>query len=287
LIDLCDAVLLDLDGTVLLAGAVIPHAADAIAAVRTRGCHVLVVTNNASRAPATVAGHLKELGIPMDEDEVINSPMAAADLLVGSHRPGDPVLVIGTSALADTIADAGLGPVYSADDDPVAVVQGYDPELTYHTLAEGCLAIRAGADWVATNVDTTLPTDRGLLPGNGALVDALATATGRRPRVAGKPERILLDTAARRARAQSPLVVGDRLTTDIAAAVAANMPSLMVLTGVHTTDDILATAADSRPTYVAADLRGLTDPTAYVRLADHDDDASLAAALSECTARLP
>ena len=225
LVDRYDALLVDLDGTLLLAGTVVPHAPEAMAAARSVGTKVLVVTNNASRSPAEVARRLTDRGIPTAGDEVVNSPQAAAVLLAHSHRAGDPVLVVGTEALAQAITDVGLVPVRSADDHPVAVVQGYSPDIGWRDLAEACLAIGAGADWVATNMDSTLPTDRGLLPGNGSLVAALITATGRRPRVAGKPERPLLDAAADRVGAKRPLVVGDRLDTDIAAACAAGMDS--------------------------------------------------------------
>jgi hypothetical protein len=117
-------------------------------------------------------------------------------------------------------------------------------------------------------MDSTLPTDRGLLPGNGALVQALVTATGRHPRVAGKPARPLLDAAAERAGARRPLVVGDRLDTDIAAAVAAGMPSLFVLSGVSTAADLLRAHAEQRPSMVSADLRGLLDPAECAPLSD-------------------
>lgn len=268
-----DALLVDLDGTLLLAGAVIPHASEAMSAARAAGAAVVVVTNNASRTPTEVARRLTDRGIAVGPDEVVNSPQAAAAMLRASHDAGDAVLIVGTDALAAAVSDVGLVPVRSADDHPVAVVQGYSPDTGWRDLAEACLAIRAGADWVATNTDSTLPTDRGILPGNGSLVAALVTATGHRPRVAGKPARPLLDAAAERARAKRPLVVGDRLDTDIAAACAAGMDSLMVLTGVSTVADVLGTARDRRPTYLSADLRGLTDPRPPLRLdtTDHDD----------------
>ena len=268
LVDRYDALLVDLDGTLLLAGTVVPHAPEAMAAARSVGTKVLVVTNNASRSPAEVARRLTDRGIPTAGDEVVNSPQAAAVLLAHSHRAGDPVLVVGTEALAQAITDVGLVPVRSADDHPVAVVQGYSPDIGWRDLAEACLAIGAGADWVATNMDSTLPTDRGLLPGNGSLVAALITATGRRPRVAGKPERPLLDAAADRVGAKRPLVVGDRLDTDIAAACAAGM------------DSLLATPRELRPTYVATDLRGLTEAPAAVAIACIEDDDVLRARLA-------
>jgi hypothetical protein len=157
-------------------------------------------------------------------------------------------------------------PVREAGQNPVAVVQGHSPDTGWRDLAEGCIALRAGADWVACNVDTTLPTDRGMLPGNGSMVAALVTATGLHPRVAGKPERPLLDAAVRQVGSTRPLVVGDRLDTDIACAVGASTPSLMVLTGVSTATDLMAADPDHRPTYLAFDMRGLVEEDRAVRI---------------------
>ncbi len=274
-----DALLVDLDGTLVLAGQPIEHAAEVMTRAREAGARPVVVTNNASRHPATVAAHLADLGMPFDAADVVSSPLAAATLLAASLPTGAPVLILGADALADAIADAGLTPVRSADDEPVAVVQGYSPDIGWRDLAEACIAIRAGAQWVATNSDTTLPTDRGLLPGNGALIQALVAATDQHPTVAGKPERPLLDAAVQRCGATRPLVVGDRLTTDIAAAVAAGIPSLMVLTGVSTIDDVLRLAPQDRPDHIGTDLRGLVDPDRCVTVADYDDDPALRAAL--------
>lgn len=279
-----DALLVDLDGTLLLAGSVIEHAAESLAAARAAGTAVLIVTNNASRTPREVADRLTARGIPTAADEVVTSPQAAAALLAATHRINDAVLVVGAPALEQEIRSAGLRPVRSADDRPVAVVQGHSPDTGWRNLAEACLAIRAGADWVATNTDSTLPTDRGILPGNGSMVAALVAATGREPRVAGKPQRPLLDAAIARVGARRPLVVGDRLNTDIEAAAGAGVDSLMVLTGVSTIADVLAQPAPLRPTYVAADLRALSGQGPVVRVADFaadSDDAPLRRALSQ------
>lgn len=268
LLDDYDALLVDLDGTLLLAGTVIPHAAEAMAAAQRDGVHVLIVTNNASRSPRHVSERLAKRGIDVDADHVATSPQAAASLLAASHRPEDPVLIVGAPALEQEVALVGLRPTRKAADQPVAVVQGFSPDIGWTHLAEACIALRAGADWVATNDDSTLPTDRGLLPGNGSLVAALVAATGLKPRVAGKPQRPLMDEAARRVGSRRPLVVGDRLGTDIAAARAAHMDSMMVLTGVSTIDDVIATPQSGRPTYLAADLRALSGQSPVIRVAD-------------------
>jgi ribonucleotide monophosphatase NagD (HAD superfamily) len=138
------------------------------------------------------------------------------------------------------------------------VVQGYGRTVGWPDLAEACVAVRGGADWVVTNTDATLPSSRGPLPGNGALVAALRFALSREPDlVVGKPAPGLFTAAAKRARASRPLVVGDRLDTDIEGAVRAGMDSLLVLTGVTQEAEVLAAPGYRRPTYVANDLSGL------------------------------
>src|SRR6185312_17167359 len=142
-------------------------------------------------------------------------------------------------SLAAEVKNVGLEPVRLWSDEPRAVVQGHSPETAWADLAEAALAIRAGATWVAANVDRTLPSERGLLPGNGSMVAALRTATDRDPQVAGKPAPTLLNDALARGEFRSPIVVGDRLDTDIAGATAADLPSLLVLTGVSTAADMV------------------------------------------------
>ncbi len=265
-----DAALLDLDGTVYLGGTVIDHVVPALDAVRAAGMATVFVTNNASRPPSEVADALQGMGIQAAERDVLTSPQVAADLLAAGHPAGSPVLVVGAPYLHAAVAAVGLVPVSLATDHPVAIVQGHSPETGWQQLAEACLALRTGADWVACNTDSTLPTDRGLLPGNGAMVAALVTATGRHPRVAGKPGRPLLDGAIALSGSRRPLVVGDRLDTDIEAAAAAGLASLMPLTGVSTAADLLPAPPAQRPTYVSFDLRGLHDPARVVALPDPD-----------------
>lgn len=252
-----DVALLDLDGVVYLGGHAIPHAADAVQAARAAGMRVAFVTNNASRTPDDVAANLVKLGVPAGTDDIVTSAQGAAWLLAGKLPAGAPVLVTGTDALVAAVRAAGLTPVRSADDAPAAVVIGFDPAMDYPRLAEAALAVRAGALFVATNMDTTLPSPRGLLPGNGTLVGVVGTATGREPLVAGKPQLPLHAAAVERTGARTPLVVGDRLDTDVAGAVAAGTPSLLVLTGVANARDVLAAAPDRCPTYLGADLRAL------------------------------
>jgi glycerol 3-phosphatase-2 len=261
-----DAVLFDLDGTVYHGARVIPGAPETVRAAREHGTPVRFVTNNASKAPAEVVEHLTGLGMPAGADEVHTSAQAGVQLLKERLEPGAEVLVVGTESLAAEVAGAGLKPVRENGDDVQAVVQGHSPDNTWAALAEACLAIRAGALWVACNVDATLPSERGLLPGNGSMVAALRTATDVEPLVAGKPQPLLFETAARSADARRPLVVGDRLDTDIAGAVAAGIDSLVVLSGVATPKQLIEAGPAERGTYLAKDLTALTEPAEDLKI---------------------
>jgi HAD superfamily hydrolase (TIGR01450 family) len=255
-VDGYDLVILDLDGVVFLIDRPIPGAAQAVEQVRALGVPVIFATNNASRRAREVADLLTGMGVPARAEEVFTSAAAAARILAERFGAGAPILVVGAEALRDEVLEAGLSVVASAEDKPVAVVQGYGPKVGWAELAEATLAVRAGALWVATNADRTLPSPRGALPGNGSLVAAVATALGRQPDiVVGKPSPGLFQSAAQgRTR---PLVVGDRLDTDIAGAHEAGMDSMLVLTGVSSRADLAAVPAQLHPTYVAPDLSGL------------------------------
>ncbi|HWE91977.1 MAG TPA: HAD-IIA family hydrolase [Pseudonocardiaceae bacterium] len=266
LLDGYDALLLDLDGTVYRGGAAIDGAEPAVVSAHQAGTAVRFVTNNASRSPAAVSAHLRELGIPARPDEVTTSAQAAAGLLAQRLPAGALVLVVGTEALSTEVSGRGLRPVRQATPEVAAVVQGMSQDTGWRDLAEACLAIRAGALWVACNVDPTLPTERGQLPGNGALVAALRIATGVEPVIAGKPARPLMDDAWNAAAADRPLVVGDRLDTDIAGAAAVGADALLVLSGVSTAADLLAAPAEQRPRFLAADLHGVLRPPADVEI---------------------
>ena len=263
-----DAALYDLDGVLYLGGDPVPHAADSAAAAAAAGMRAAYVTNNASRRPASVAAHLTELGIPARPEDVVTSAQAAARWLAERLPEGGAVLVVGTEELAEEVSAAGLTAVRDAADQPDAVVQGLAPDTGWRDLAEAAVAIRAGALWVAGNTDSTYPSPRGPLPGNGAMVAALRTATGREPVVVGKPEPALHRESVERVGAQRPLVIGDRLDTDVLGAVRGGADSLLVLTGVVERDELLAAPRGSRPTYVSADLRGLLRPHAPVLLED-------------------
>jgi glycerol 3-phosphatase-2 len=283
LAQLHDCLLLDLDGTVFRGRELTEGAAEALEKAPGR---TLFVTNNASRSAGEVAEHLQDLGLSAAAADVVTSAQSAAHLLAETLAPQSRVLVVGTESLAAEITAVGLRPVRRYDDKPDAVVQGHSPDTGWVNLAEAALSIRAGAVWVAANVDATLPTERGLLPGNGSMVAALKAATDAEPRVAGKPAPTLMRDALARGDFQTPLVVGDRLNTDIAAANAAELPSLMVLTGVNSARDAVYAVPDQRATFIGHDLRSLhqhadelmvgPQPAWHVRIQDQEITVSTA-----------
>ena len=255
-----DLALVDLDGVTYRGHEPIDGAAEGLAGARAAGMRLVFVTNNASREPEAVAEQLTGLDIPTTRDEVMTAAQAAAELLATRVAAGEPVLVVGGAGLRTAVAAKGYRIVSSADDEPVAVVQGYAADVGWAQLAEAAYAVQRGAWHVASNLDLSLPTARGFAPGNGALVGAVRCATGVEPASAGKPSPTMYRLAVDRAGAARPLVVGDRLDTDLAGARAGDMPGLHVLTGVSTARDAVLAAPGERPHYLARDLRALLVP---------------------------
>ncbi|MGW6397839.1 HAD hydrolase-like protein [Streptomyces sp. NPDC055134] len=253
-----DTALLDLDGVVYAGGDAIAHAPESLAVARGAGMGLAYVTNNALRTPDAVAEHLTELGIPTEAADVITSAQAVARLISEQVPDGSRVLVIGGEGLRVALRERGLEPVDSADDEPVAVVQGYGgPDLAWGRFAEACYAIARGVPWFASNTDLTIPSARGIAPGNGAAVEVVRIATGAQPQVAGKPLPPMHRETILRTGAERPLVIGDRLDTDIEGAFNGEVDSLLVLTGVTDGAQLIAATPQHRPTYVDVDLRGL------------------------------
>ncbi len=255
--DAYDVSMLDLDGVVYVGHDAVPGAPEHLTRATDAGMRLAYVTNNAARPPSAVGAHLRELGIPAEDDDVVTSAQAAARLLVERCPPGSPVFVIGGAGLFEALAEQGLRPVQSLDEQPVAVVSGFSRELQWGTVVDGALLVRDGLPWVASNTDLTVPTQRGPGPGNGVLVDIVARFSGCTPVVAGKPRPTLFEETLERVGGSRPLVVGDRLDTDIEGAVNSGYDSLLVMTGVTGLDELVAAPEKLRPTYVAADLAGL------------------------------
>jgi HAD superfamily hydrolase (TIGR01450 family) len=255
----------DLDGVVYVDGHAVEHAAESIAAARDSGGHVAFITNNPSRSPERVATNLRELGVQADAHDVVTSAQAAARLLVRDHGEGAPVAVLGAEGLVVALREAGLGPVEVGDPRAVAVVSGYAPEVRWRVIMRAATLIRGGLPWVATNTDLTLPLDDGLAPGHGALVRLISEFAQVTPQVAGKPRRPLLDETRLRVGGRRPLMIGDRLDTDIAGAHEAGCDSMLVMTGVTGLAELVAAEPGERPTWIARDLTGLTRPGQQAR----------------------
>jgi glycerol 3-phosphatase-2 len=252
-----DVALLDLDGVVYIGTSAVAGAADSLAKAKAGGMRVAFVTNNASRTPSAIAAQLAGLGVPAGAADVITSAQAGARLLAERLEPGAAVLVVGGMGLRAAVRERGFRPVSVARERPAAVIEGYAPDLSYSLLAEGALAVQAGALFVVSNADKTLPTTRGRQPGNGAMSRVIATATGQEPLVAGKPEPPLHAEAVARTGASRPLVVGDRLDTDIEGAVRVGADSMLVFTGVTRPLDAVLAPPHQRPSYLAPGLSGL------------------------------
>lgn len=256
-----DALLFDLDGVVYVGPHAVPYAAESIDLARRSGIACVYVTNNAARTATSVAEHLTNIGVPAEADDVVTSPQAAASVLADYVPAGSKVLVIGGEGIASVLLDRGYVPVYSLDDDPAAVMQGYSPDLSWRDLAEATFAVRTGLPWIATNPDLTFPTARGVAPGNGSFVEIVGRTAGRSPdAVAGKPEPPLLLEAIRRSHSARPLMIGDRLDTDIEAGFRVDVPTLLVMTGVTTIEEILRAKPHERPDFIGPDLRTLREP---------------------------
>jgi len=252
-----DVALLDLDGVVYLGEQPVAGAAQSLASARQAGMRLAFVTNNASRTPDQVAELLRRVDVPATAEEVVSSAQAAAHYLADRLPAGAPVLVLGTTGLIDALVERGLTPVFSAEEQPAAVVQGFSPALDWQALTEGAVAIRRGVPWLATNLDATVPSPRGPLPGNGSLVAALRHATGRTPAATGKPDPAMHAESVERSHARHPLVVGDRLDTDIEGARRVNCDSLLVLSGITDAAELLSAPPLHRPDYLGRDVSAL------------------------------
>jgi glycerol 3-phosphatase-2 len=275
LADAHDVAFFDLDGVVYRGPDAVPGAVEGIEALHGSGTRVIFVTNNASRSAQQVADHLTELGFPATTDDLITSAQVAASVLAERLPAGSRILVAGSRSLAELMSGLGFIVVESADDAPDAVIQGYDPQMTWPRLNEAALAVQRGATWYATNSDSTLPTNRGILPGLGAMLNVVGNTVPFRPTIFGKPHRPMLDYAHAKAGAERPIFVGDRLDTDVEGANNAGMASLLVFSGVHGKADLVAAEAAARPSAIGADLRALLQPVR--ELAEHGDGISCGA----------
>ena len=258
--DAYDVAVLDLDGVVYVGPDAVPGAAEALNEAQSGGMHLAFVTNNAARPPAEVGAHLRELGVDAHDEDVVTSSQAAARLLSTQLESGSLVYVIGGQGLEEALRERDLVPVFEPSEDVAAVAQGYGPEMPWRRVVQGAILVRAGLPWVASNTDMSIPTANGVGPGNGTLVRLVAEFAERDPQVAGKPMKPLFEETIARVGGTHPLMVGDRLDTDIEGAVTMGWDSLLVLTGVTGLEELVRATTEHRPTYIGRDLAVLAEP---------------------------
>lgn len=252
LVERYDAFLLDLDGVLFRGTQQIAGAGEAVAALRSMGKGVAFLTNNASRTPEQVAAKLAAVGVEALPEEIETSARTTAAALAG--RGILRAFVIGQEGVLAALDEVGIARV-ELDGAPEVVVVGLDRGVTYDRLRDAGIAVQRGARLVGTNGDTTFPAEDGLWPGAGALLAVVVATTGAAPEVFGKPAAVMFRGALVRAGGGRPLVVGDRLDTDIAGAAALGWDSLLVLSGVHARGDVAP--GGPTPTFIADDVTGL------------------------------
>lgn len=255
LADAYDALLFDLDGVLYRGEETVPGAAETLASLRADGRRLAFVTNNSARTPAQVARKLASHGFQASAEEVVTSALATAELLAG--RGGGTAFVVGERGIREALSSAGVRVIDGEPDAVDHVVVGWDRDVTYAKLRTASLLIQRGARLVATNADPSFPAPEGFWPGAGALLAVLTTTSGVEAEVVGKPHPPLLLTALRRTGGEHPLVIGDRLETDIAGALALGWDSLLVLSGVTTREQ--AEGSSFAATFVAPDVSALLE----------------------------
>jgi 4-nitrophenyl phosphatase len=252
--------ILDMDGVLYRGAELLPGVKELLDALTLRERPVMLATNNSMSTPEAYERKLAAMGLDIPASAVITSALATRDYLLRTLPEGAGIYVIGMPALREQLFEGTpFHPVQYGEEQPAAVVIGLDLEFTYAKLKAAHEAIQRGALFIATNADSTLPTEAGLVPGAGSIVAALAAATGQRPIVIGKPETPMLEMAMIRMGAQpeETVMLGDRLDTDILAGERAGMPTVLVLTGVSTREDL--NSAEALPDVVVSDLPSLVE----------------------------
>jgi HAD superfamily hydrolase (TIGR01450 family) len=254
-----DSLLLDLDGVVYQGSEAIVNAVESINRAANLGIQVGYLTNNSSRRAETIAEQLIGFGIQATAEQIVGSASAGVMLLAKKIPLGAKVLVVGGDGLKHAVQEQGFQVVDHASLSPAAVIQGFSPDVSWRELAQASFAIQGGAIWIATNQDWTVPVEQGIAPGNGTLVGAVHTAVGILPEIAGKPFKPIFDQALLQLGIKNPLMVGDRLDTDIRGANGSGMDSAVVMTGIVTRKELLAAGKEDRPKFILQDLTGLFD----------------------------
>lgn len=247
--------IVDMDGVLWHGDTALPGLEEFFSFIRRRGVGFVLATNNASQTPEQYIAKLARMGVSVTREEILTSAQAAALYLEGVAPKGAQVYTIGESGVVQALTERGFT---ISDDQAPFVVVGMDRGLTWEKLARATLNIRAGAMFIGTNPDATLPTERGITHGNGAILAALAAATGVQPLIVGKPEPIMYRQATARlgGGAGNTAALGDRLETDILGAARAGIRSILVLSGVSTRDQL--SGLDYQPDWVFDSIAELT-----------------------------
>ncbi|MFV8826602.1 TIGR01457 family HAD-type hydrolase [Alkalihalobacterium sp. APHAB7] len=237
--------LIDLDGTVYRGKERIEEAVEWINTIHQTGLPYLFVTNNSSKTPEQVADTLKQMGVQCTSDHVFTTSMATANYIAQIEK-APKVFMIGEVGLEEALQSRGLELTV---EEANVVVMGIDREVTYEKFAKACLHVRNGATFISTNGDKAIPTERGLLPGNGSLTSVVAVSTGVTPTFIGKPESIIIEQALERlgTSKEETLMIGDNYDTDIMAGIRAGIDTLIVHTGVTSKEDLKQ--MKEQPTY--------------------------------------
>jgi 4-nitrophenyl phosphatase len=247
--------LIDLDGTMYRGTECIAEARDFVKELYRQQIPYLFVTNNSSRTPVQVAEKLQHFGIPATEEQVFTTSQATANYIF-ERKQDASVYVIGEEGIRTALAEKGF---IFANEDADFVVMGIDRSINYEKLAIACLAVRNGATFISTNGDIAIPTERGLLPGNGSLTSVVAVSTQVKPIFIGKPEKIIMEQALKvlGVPKEDTVMIGDYYDTDIMAGMNAGIDTILVHTGV-TTKEMLK-QYEKQPTYVVDSLKEWMD----------------------------
>ncbi len=247
--------IIDMDGVIYRGDLCLPHVPEFLQELDDAGIPYLMATNNSTKSPDEFAGKLRNMGIDLPVERILTSSVATRGVVEERYPEGTGVYVVGMKALHDAMYADGY--FRRAGKDADVVVSGGNFELVYDELKTACLAIRAGADWFATNGDNTFPTEEGIIPGSGAIIAALTAATSREPVVVGKPSTGMIDEALASlgTEAQETVMLGDRLDTDILAGERAGLMTMLVMTGVTDLDEL--NGSDIQPDVIVDDLAPL------------------------------
>lgn len=252
-----DLVAADLDGVVYIGPHPVPGAVETFELLRRDQVPCAFITNNAARPPQMVAAHLTELGITATSTDVVTSAQAAADLLAERLPAGGLVFVIGGEGLHVALQERELRTTTTIDDDVLAVMQGAGAGMPWRQIADGAILVKRGLPWIVTNGDLTAPTPHGVGPGTGAAAQMVGRFAHREPVIAGKPNQALFVATQTRTNAKTPVVVGDRVDTDILGARTMGWDSLLVMSGVTDLSELVQLSRSERPTYVGHDIGAL------------------------------